>query len=68
MKNIRIGAINWDAGLPKDTYFGGFALRNLGNDKYKERLPFYAKKHGDDYEIPLRTQEEYDKELMLKAV
>lgn len=64
MKNIRIGAINWDAGLPKDTYFGGFALRNLGNDKYKARLPFYAKKHGDDYEIPLRTQEEYDKELM----
>ncbi len=64
MKRTRIGVINWDACLPKDTYFGGFAMRSLGNDKYKSRLPFYAKKQGDGYEIPLRTQEVYDRELM----
>ena len=41
---IRIGAINWDAALPKNTYFGGYALRNLGTDKYCQKLPYFAQK------------------------
>lgn len=62
---IRIGAINWDAALPKNTYFGGFALRNLGTDKYCEKLPYFAQKTENGYEINFRTQDEYDFELSL---
>lgn len=62
-KTIRIGAINWDACLPKDTYFGGYTLNTLGNDTYKDRLPYFAKVENGEYNFSFRTQEEYDIEL-----
>ena len=61
---IRLGAINWDAALPKDTYFGGYTIRNLGNEKYKSRLPYFATEQDGKFDIPYRTQADYDKELM----
>ena len=63
MKKLRIGTINWDAVLPKSTYFGGYTVRNLGNEKYKSRLHFSANKYNGEYDFHYRTQEEYDKEL-----
>lgn len=62
-KKIRIGAINWDACLPKDTYFGRYTLNTLGNDTYKNRLPYFAKFINGEYNFTYRTQEEYDHEL-----
>ena len=62
-KKIRIGAINWDACLPRETYFGGYTLNTLGNDTYKDRLPYFTKKTKDGYDFSYRTQEEYDREL-----
>jgi len=62
-KSIRIGMINWDACLPKDTYFGGFTLNTLGNDTYEGRLPYFAEKKNGKYDFSFRTQEEYDREL-----
>lgn len=60
---IRIGAINWDACLPEDTYFGGYTLNTLGNDMYKSRLPYFAEFKDGKYCFAYRTQEEYDREL-----
>lgn len=62
-KKIRIGMINWDACLPENTYFGHYTLNTLGNDKYKDRLPYFAQKKGNGYDFSYRTQEEYDREL-----
>ena len=69
MKNkLRIGAVNWDAGLPADTYFGHYTLNTLGNEKYAERLPYYAKKdENGGYSIPMRSREQYDEELAMAA-
>ena len=69
MKNkLRIGAVNWDAGLPADTYFGHYTLNTLGNEKYAERLPYYATKdENGGYSIPMRTREQYDRELAMAA-
>lgn len=63
MKKIRIGAINWDASLPKHTYFGGFALRNLGTPAHCAKLPYFTVKTDSGYDFPVRTQEDYDREL-----
>lgn len=63
-KNIRIGAINWDSCLPRDTYFGSYTLKALGNDTYKSRLPYFAKEKNGEYDFSYRTQEEYDRELL----
>ena len=38
-------------------------MNTLGNDKFKERLPYFAKKTKDGYDFSYRTQEEYDREL-----
>lgn len=62
-KTIRVGVINWDACLPKDTFFGSYTLSTLGNEKYEHRLPYYAKKENGEYDFSYRTQEEYDREL-----
>lgn len=62
-KKIRIGAINWDSCLPKETYFGGYTLNTLGNDTYKNRLPYFAKEKDGEFDFSYRTQEEYDIEL-----
>ena len=61
--SVRIGAINWDDVLPEDTYFGGHALRSLGNEKYESRLHFLTHKNNGKYEVSYHTQEEYDREL-----
>ena len=67
-KELRVGVVNWDAGLPNDTYFGNFALQALGYDKYAHRLPYYTIKNADgEYEFPIRTQEQYDQELTYAA-
>ena len=60
---MRIGAINWDAVLPANTYFGGYALRTLGNEKYKSRLHFQTFRENGKYDFPHRTGEMYDREL-----
>lgn len=62
-KKIRIGAINWDAALPKETYFGGYALRNLGTAAHEDKLPYFAVKTEEGYDFPVRTQADYDREL-----
>ena len=67
-KNLRIGAVNWDAGLPEETYFGHYTLNTLGCERHAKRLPYYAiKKEDGGYAIPLRTQQQYDTELMIAA-
>lgn len=63
MKRLKLGAINWDAALPKETYFGSFTCRNLGVSEYADRLPYFAKKKNDGFEILKRTPEDYDREL-----
>lgn len=61
---LRVGAINWDASLPAETYFGGYAVRNLSTPEFCDRLPFFAQKLPDGtYRIPVRSQADYDREL-----
>ena len=60
---MRIGAINWDAVLPSNTYFGGFTTRNLGNEKHKTRLHYLAVENNGKYDFPCRTQSDYYREL-----
>ena len=55
--------INWDACLPKETYFGHYTLNTLANDTYKSRLPYFAEVKDGEYDFSYRTQEEYDVEL-----
>lgn len=65
-KNIRIGVINWDAGLTGDTYFGRYMLNSLSNPVHNTRLPYYAKKDIEgNYFFPERSDEEYDEELKM---
>ena len=65
---MRIGAIFWDAALPKETYFGGFTLLTLGNAEFAHRLPFFAVETPDGgCGFPDRTQEEYDREFAFAA-
>jgi len=63
MSKLKIGAINWDAALPKDSYFGGHALRTLGAPEYAHKLPYFAVKTETGYDFPVRTQADYDREL-----
>ena len=68
MMKMRIGAIYWDAALPKETYFGGFTLLTLGNKEFSHRLPFFAVENQDgSFDFPDRTQEEYDREFSYAA-
>ena len=57
----RVGVINWDACLTSDTYFGGYATRSLGCDRYEERIPFYA--CTDGYEFGEITLDRVETEL-----
>lgn len=67
-EKLRIGVVNWDAGLPSDKYMGNFMITALGKPQHANRLPYYAiKKDDDKYEIPIRTQDDYDKELAMAA-
>ena len=42
--DVKVGMINWDAGLTEDTFFGHWAMNSLGREKWKSRLPYYAVK------------------------
>lgn len=67
-KKIRLGVVNWDAGLPGNTYFGGYMVNFLGHPEYAHRLPYYAKiDEKGNYFIPQRTQADYDEELQMAA-
>ncbi|MBP3375531.1 MAG: hypothetical protein J6L83_02070 [Clostridia bacterium] len=64
MKKIRIGMVNWDASLSKDTYFGFYQLRSLSPAKYRTWVPFYADILGENkIDYHWRTVEEYEREL-----
>lgn len=64
MKKIRIGAVNWDASLPRDHYFGFYQTRSLSQAKYRSWVPYYATLTGEDrVEYSYRTVEEYEREL-----
>ncbi len=67
-KHIRLGAVNWDAGLPHNTYFGHWMINSLENPVYINRLPYYARRdENGNYFIPERTGKEYDEELKIAA-
>ena len=61
---IRIGAVNWDASLPKESYFGFYQIRSLSQAKYRTWVPYYAD-IVDDEQIDYheRTAEEYCREI-----
>lgn len=60
---LKIGAINWDAFAPGNTYFANHALDSLANKDYSLRLPFYMAKNNNEYVVPERTVADYEKEL-----
>ena len=66
-QQLKIGAINWDAALPEDTYFGGYAIRSLGAEEYAAQLPYFTQKMESGYAFPVRSQADYDRELQLAA-
>lgn len=64
MNKIRLGAVNWDASLPKDSYFGFYQINSLSPSKYRTWTPFYADiidKEKISYHT--RTPEEYEREM-----
>ncbi len=64
MREIRIGAVNWDCSLPPDTYFGYYQTRSLSPKKFRTVTPFYADVLSEDsITYHYRTQEEFDTEL-----
>ncbi len=64
MKKIRMGVVNWDAGLPEDTYFGFYMIRSLSQARYRTRVPWYAKRlDGERFDCPPRTVGDYEREL-----
>ena len=61
---IRIGTVNWDASLTKDSYFGFYQIRSLSQAKYRTWVPFYADILDDErIDYHARTPEEYCREL-----
>ena len=64
MQKMRIGAVNWDASLPPDTYFGFYQTNSLSQAKYREWTPFYADIIDDErVSYHRRTPEEYEREM-----
>ena len=63
MKKIRIGAINWDAALPEDTFFGTHMQRTLSPEQYRNRIPFYADVKEGKLSFHRRTEAEFNQEL-----
>ncbi len=60
----RIGVINWDCGLPPNTFFGGYLSRTLGPQEFRDRTPYYAiETSPETIEVPDRTQADFDQEL-----
>lgn len=64
MKKMRVGAVNWDASLPPDTYFGYYQINSLSSENYREWTPFYADIIDNErMSYHLRTPEEYEREM-----
>lgn len=64
MKEIRVGVINWDCSLPKETYFGYYQTRTLSPEKYRSITPYYADIAGENkIDYHRRSQQEFDCEL-----
>ena len=64
MKEIRVGVVNWDCSLTRDTYFGYYQLRTLSPKKYREYTPYYADIVNENcIEYHVRDQREFDREL-----
>ncbi len=64
MSKIRIGVINWDASLTRDTYFGYYQIRSLSQAKYRTWVPFYADLIDEErVSYHWRSVEEYEQEL-----
>ena len=64
MKKIRIGVINWDASLTRDTYFGYYQTRSLSQAKYRSWVPFYADIIDEErIDYRFRSVGEYEQEL-----
>ena len=65
MQKIRLGAVNWDASIATNTYFGFYQTNSLSQEKYREWTPFYADiidKEKISYHN--RSVEEYEKEML----
>lgn len=64
MSDIKIGVINWDGCLESNsTYFGSYCAKTLSDEKYVNRVPFYADITNGKVSFHKRTQEEFDTEM-----
>ena len=64
MKKIRVGAVNWDASLPSEYYFGFYQTNSLSQAKYRTWVPFYADIIDNErISYHIRTVEEYEREM-----
>ena len=64
MKEIRVGVVNWDCSLTRDTFFGYYQTRTLSPKKYREYTPYYADiVHENRIEYHTRDQKAFDLEL-----
>ena len=64
MKKIRLGAVNWDASLTEDTYFGFYQINSLSQAKYRTWVPFYADIiDRERVSYHTRTPKEYEAEM-----
>lgn len=60
----RVGVINWDCGLPSNTFFGSYLSRTLGPRQFRDRTPYFAiETSPDTIEVPDRMQADFDAEL-----
>jgi len=63
-----VGAIRWDAWLPKPDSVGSQVARSLGPNKYHFRLPYFALAYGDNnVDFPTYTQAQMDAEINYAA-
>lgn len=58
-----VGAIRWDAWLPKPNSVGSAVARALGPNKYHFRLPYFSIINGEDVDFPEPSQEIMDQEI-----
>lgn len=60
---MRIGMINWDSSLPGDTYFGHYTGLTLSPEKYRSRVPYYAKITENGVTFPRKSMADAEREL-----